>query len=443
MNLLDVYVCDTLVGTVTPEADGAYVFGYFPDTPEDLFVSLTMPVRAQSYVWKRGLHPFFLMNLPEGYKKDLLREKLGPQTEVTDSNLLALTGQRTIGRVRVTPHGTSLASAADHIQLAEILASPSSRDLLLRSMAAGVAEGISGVMPKLLHDGSPVATNKKVTSVTEHYILKTGPNDLPGLSINEYLCLEVAREAKLVVPMTRLSEDGAVLAIERFDRKTDGSFIAMEDCCAIKGLEPASKYSGSLENIADYLQRYVPLPAQREASRKLWTLLLVNYALGNADAHLKNFAFTYTGRNDVMIAPAYDIVTVLAYAKWKDDLPGLTLFGKKQWAAGKFLSQLGSSRLNLTSSDLTELRGNVVTAIHRVAPSISTYAERFPEFREIGKRMLDVWDQGLACIKPTASAKTHSQAALREQSGFSEDKPAAKEANPYIDPNGAFSHRAR
>ena len=31
------------------------------------FVSLTMPVRTDSWVWADAVHPVFRMNLPEGY----------------------------------------------------------------------------------------------------------------------------------------------------------------------------------------------------------------------------------------------------------------------------------------------------------------------------------------------------------------------------------------
>lgn len=41
---LDVYVCDTLVGQLTPISDGGFAFTYRPDTDPNHFVSLTMPV---------------------------------------------------------------------------------------------------------------------------------------------------------------------------------------------------------------------------------------------------------------------------------------------------------------------------------------------------------------------------------------------------------------
>ena len=41
---------------------------YVPDVAPENLVSLTMPVRTESYSWDDQLSPlFFQMNLPEGY----------------------------------------------------------------------------------------------------------------------------------------------------------------------------------------------------------------------------------------------------------------------------------------------------------------------------------------------------------------------------------------
>lgn len=423
---LDVYVCETLVGQLTPVTDGGFAFTYRPGTDPDLFISLTMPVRDESYIWKRGLPPVFLMNLPEGYQKDRLREHLAGKTEVTDENLLAITGYRTIGRVRVVPSGLALAEAADPLNLAELLASPNSRIQLLNSIATQTAVGVSGVMPKRLLD-SPEPT-QKVTTFSEHYLLKTGPDYLSGLAINEWLCLEVARATNLLeVPETRLSDDGEVLAIRRFDRTENGAFIGVEDCCSLKGLDPASKYSGSLEDLAKYLKYYLPVDERQAESRKLMALIYLNYALGNADAHLKNFAFTYTSWDTVRLSPAYDIVTVRAHPKYADDLPSLTLQGKKVWHAGKHLVLFGTSRLSLSPKVLADIREAVSLAVKKLAPTVAEYADKYPAFRETGKRMLTLWDAGLANIDPAANPKHPFPTSLREHSKLSEDQPQPKE----------------
>jgi serine/threonine-protein kinase HipA len=74
-NLLDVYVLDRMVGVLSDQGQ-QYVFNYLPDTPPGYLVSLTMPVRLESYVWQRSLFPFFQQNLPEGYKKEVIRQRL-------------------------------------------------------------------------------------------------------------------------------------------------------------------------------------------------------------------------------------------------------------------------------------------------------------------------------------------------------------------------------
>lgn len=434
---LDVYVNNQQVGVLQEVSGGAVAFQYFQGVPADQFVSLTMPVRLQSYVWARGVHPFFQMNLPEGYQKDLLREKLGPHADVTDLGLLALTGYRTIGRVQVIPHGQPLQAENQFNEMAELLASPDSRGHLLRYLSEGVAEGVSGVMPKTLR------LTHKATASTERYILKTGPANLPGLAINEYLCLEVARHAGLSVPKASLSDDGEVLAIHRFDRREDGAAIGVEDFCALKGLHPVSKYKGSLEDLAKLLGIYVPGLQRAENAKRLFKLLLVNYALRNADAHLKNFAVTYTSMADVALAPVYDVVTVTAYPEYQDNLPGLTLAGKKTWQIGKLLQQYGAGRLSLTETDMDLCRREVTEAIYRMVPEVGKYADKLDAFRETGKRMLDQWEAGVHDIQPDVRAPRAIAGEFRASVGFSDAYPAKKKSNPYENPDGGFSYKAR
>lgn len=435
--LFDVYVKDRLVGTLGQAGGGAFVFTYLPDVPADCLVSLTMPVRLESYVWTRGLHPFFQMNLPEGYKKDLLRAQLGPHAEVTDAGLLALTGNKTIGRVRVLPKGQPLIEAGDELQMAKLLASPGSRERLLHYLETGVTEGVSGVMPKTLA--------MKATATVGDYIVKTGRPDLPGLAINEYLCLEVARRAGLRVPKVSLSRDAEVLAIMRFDRTETGEWLGVEDFCALKGLDPASKYSSSLEEIARLLSIYVPQNRLTDSALQLYKLLLLNYALRNADAHLKNFTLTYTGATDASLAPVYDVVTVTAYPDYKNDLPGLPIAGKKLWRSGKLLHQYGAVRLSLTAPQMAACVEEVSTAITQTAPLVRQYADEYPVFREIGKCMIAAWGAGALDITPTITAKARAADQLRTSVGLSDETPPPKKKkkNPHGSPDGAFSHKVR
>ncbi|GAB2919841.1 type II toxin-antitoxin system HipA family toxin [Paraburkholderia jirisanensis] len=436
--VLDVYVHARAVGTLTQEA-GQYVFTYLPDVAEEDQVSLLMPVRAESYVWPH-LHPFFQMNLPEGVKKDIMIRRLGPHADVSDFGLLALTGANSIGRVQVVPRGTTLEAAAGNANMAELLASTDSRDNLLRLLETGIAEGVSGVMPKAL-----MQSGDKATIWTDDFILKTGFDDLPGLAINEYLCLEVARHAGLDVPSARLSDDGQVLAVQRFDRTADGRKLAVEDYCALKGLDAVNKYKGSLEELATLTATYIPREAFKEHARRLFTLLLLNHAVHNPDAHLKNFALAYTNRDDVRLAPVYDVLSDTVYPRYETAIPALTLKGKRVWASGALLQVYGGARLGLSKTDMGAAFEQVTAAVHQVTPLVSEFADQYPAFREVAKRMLNAWACGLEDIKPDARPGKYKPASLREQVGMSAPDPAAarKEVNPYANPDGAFSHKSR
>ncbi|WP_042303682.1 type II toxin-antitoxin system HipA family toxin [Paraburkholderia kururiensis] len=438
---LDVYVNGRHVGTLTEEA-GQYVFTYLPDVPPASLVSLLMPVRAASYDWKT-LHPFFQMNLPEGFQKNLMIRRLGPHADVSDFGLLALTGANTIGRVQLVPRGVTPERAGSKADMAALLASADSRDNLLQLLEGGVAEGVSGVMPKALV--RPDHLDSKATVWTDEFILKTGFEDLPGLAINEYLCLEVAREAGLEVPEARLSDDGQVLAVRRFDRNADGGMLAVEDYCALKPNDAVNKYKGSLEDLARLTHAYVPRAALKNNARRLYTLILLNYAIHNADAHLKNFALVYTSLDDVRLAPVYDVLSGTVYPRYATQLPALTLQGKRVWASGGMLATYGGARLGLSKADMDEARERITSAVHKVAPTVEAYATRHPAFREVAKSMLDTWAAGLEDILPGAKPGKTTPAPLREQMGMSGPDTAARrrQANPYANPDGPFSHKSR
>ncbi|QGZ56861.1 type II toxin-antitoxin system HipA family toxin [Paraburkholderia acidiphila] len=396
---MDIYCNTTLVGTLTEEAQRG-VFTYLPGTPTAEVVSLLMPVRNASYTWPGGIMPSFQMNLPEGFKKDLIRQKLGPHADVSDFSLLALTGANTIGRVRAIPRGAPLDTARSTFGLVTLLANPGSRDNLFKHLEAAITEGVSGAMPKTLASGK-----EKATVLTDEFILKTGPVDLPGLSVNEYLCLEVARNTELEVPETRLSEDGQVLAIRRFDLNADGTRLGVEDFCALKGMDPVRKYEGTIEDLAKLCNQYLGVDHRKDSKRKLFLLLLLNYALRNAGAHMKNYALTYTNGRDARLSPVYGIVTVTAYRRYQDDTPALPLKGKKVWCSGKALFEYGAARLSLSPTDMRAALKQVASAVKKVVPLVSEYAHRYPEFREVGGRMLDTWMQGLEDIKPDAKPR--------------------------------------
>ena len=70
---LAVHVLGREVAILEQVGDFKSVLTYHAGTAVDDLVSLTMPVRTESYGWDDQLPPVFQMNLPEGYLLQVLQ----------------------------------------------------------------------------------------------------------------------------------------------------------------------------------------------------------------------------------------------------------------------------------------------------------------------------------------------------------------------------------
>jgi serine/threonine-protein kinase HipA len=316
---------------------GDYFFTCAADAPSAADISLTMPHRAAQYV-SRDLHPIFQMNLPEGYVLEQLRQRFAKASTLNPMLLLALTGRESaIGRVSVTtPVVASERGRGERLQ--EILAWDGAEDLfaeladryLLRS-------GVSGVQPKLLVPESidTMASNARASLVTSELIVKSGSEDYPGLAVNEYVCMSIAREAGIAVPEFHLSKNRKLFVMRRFDRCADGTALGFEDMAVLMGLSAADKYSASYERIAKAIRAYCSPEHQPAALAQLFDQVVLSCLVGNGDAHLKNFGVVYGHPQDgsVRLAPAYDIINTTAYIP--EDGLALLLNGSKSLFAAR------------------------------------------------------------------------------------------------------------
>jgi serine/threonine-protein kinase HipA len=152
-----------------------------------------MPVRTESYTYPE-LHPNFRMNLPEGFLLSVLQEELGPHVGASPLNLLSIVGRNVIGRVKVARADADPTQAPVPFELAEILRGDNSEEAFVRLVRKHAVSGVSGVVPKFL--SNELGEHKKGTVATDRYIVKGTTAKLPGVALNEHLCMEVARRAE-------------------------------------------------------------------------------------------------------------------------------------------------------------------------------------------------------------------------------------------------------
>lgn len=395
----DVYVNDQKVARLSREGDFKHILTYEGGVNPSNFISLTMPVRDESWVWPE-LHPVFQMNLPEGFLLSLLQESLGPLLDGTDLTLLSIVGRNSIGRVRVVPEGESPESSPELFDLSEVLHGDNSEKAFVDLVRRHVASGVSGVVPKFLSPVQEDEAFRKVSLHTGRSIIKGSSSDFPGLALNEHFSMEVARRAKLNVADTAVSDDGKALVVSRFDLDKGGKpLCGMEDFCALLGMKPRQKYDTTWERIAKALNAYVPSAEKHKEQERLLRHIVLTFMVRNADCHAKNVALTYTGTHDVSLAPVYDVVTTVAYAGFHNSSPGLSMGGRKTWQPGKSLELFAQQSCNIQPRKLKEIVEETAQAIMEVASEVAYAARQFPEFHEVGKRMLLAWEEGVNSLR--------------------------------------------
>ena len=320
-----------------------YLFRYSDNAQAKSAVSLTMPVRAEEYR-RRELHPIFQMNLPEGYVLEQLRNRLAKTVKVDPMLLLALSGSSApIGRVFVASDQVNdliqrNGPPATGENLDEILAWDGAENLFAELVDRYILRaGISGVQPKVLVPERPQTPEQKFTSKTSDLIIKSGRDEFPGLAINEYLCMSIARDAGLPVPPFYLSQNHKLFIMRRFDRDAQLNPLGFEDMTTLMGLSAEQKYTKSYAAIAKAVRVFCSPEQHRSSLDQLFDSVALSCIVGNGDAHLKNFGVLYGDplSSDTRLAPAYDIVNTTAYIP--EDSLALDLDGSKSL----FASRLG------------------------------------------------------------------------------------------------------
>ena len=402
-----VYVLGRAVATLEQTGDFKSVLAYHSNVAADDFVSLTMPVRTESYVWDDQLPPVLQMNLPEGYLLQVLQEQFGPHIGASPVALLSVIGRNMVGRLQVAAPGATLSEPAKPIEVAEILRGDNSEEAFAALVREHAASGVSGVVPKFLLTPakiaetltSPLALHQKSSVITRRHIIKGSSGNLPFMALNEHLCMQVARRV-MPTANTQVSDDGQALIVHRFDVDDQGQpHWGMEDFCALLGLRPAGKYDTTWERIARAVRDHVPGHRRTDTYRHLATILLLTYALRNADCHAKNMALLYTNRADVHLSPVYDMLTTTVYASLQHNPPAIEFMGKRTWTPGNNLQKFIATTFGISPKEQRLIVQAISDAVAEVGPLVRQAMRQHTGFEDVGKRMLMAWTEGVQGLR--------------------------------------------
>jgi len=427
---LDVQVSGRTVAQLYRERDED-VLKYLRDTDVADFVSLTMPVRDEAWRWPRDLHPFFRQNLPEGYLLNIIREEFGPLLDGTDLSLLAVVGGTGIGRVTVTPEGGKPGLEMAPLQIDSLLKADNTTEHFASLVRRYARASISGMVPKFIapEEASDEALGPlgKPTLRTSRHIIKGSDDSTPYLGFNEFHSMRVLERLNVVpVARTRMSDDGRVLLVERFDVDEQGAPThGLEDACGLLGLPPHEKYATTTEKVLIATRAYLPPAQVRVQLERFGWHVLTNYVVRNADCHAKNIALYYTGLGDVGFTPVYDIVTTQAYPRYANNPPGLSIDGRQTWAAGKALQRFFSARLGISPRHCADMVERLCESAVEVGKEVIEAAKNEPCWRPVAKQMVHAWNEGMASLRdPKANVAVRGLDAAIAAAGFSDPEPA-------------------
>jgi len=158
------------------------------------------------------------------------------------------------------------------------------------------------------------------------HILKPPRPDLDGYIENEHFCLKLAYELGIPVAKSEVLSFGEqqVISIERFDRfyaLRRWERIHQEDACQALSLHPERKYQSEggpgVVELMKLLNRCSKPVADRE---RFIEYLVFNYLILGTDAHAKNYSIQLGPQGYVVLAPLYDVASLLPYIKRKSDV---------------------------------------------------------------------------------------------------------------------------
>ena len=429
MTRLDVQVRGRNVAKLYRERD-EYVLKYLPETAATDFISLTMPVREESWRWPRDLHPFFRQNLPEGYLLNIIRDEFGPLLDGTDLSLLSVVGATGIGRVTITPEGAAPGLDLAPLQVESLLTADNSAGHFAALVRRYARAAISGAVPKFIApEGAPgegTSAIGKSTLRTSRHIIKGSDDKTPYLGFNEFHAMRVLDRLNVTaVAKTRMSDDGRVLIVDRFDVDSQGSAVfGLEDTCGLLGLPPHEKYSPSMEKVVKAAGAYLPVGTLHRQFDQLGWHILTNYVVRNADCHSKNIALYYTTLSDVSFTPIYDIVTTQAYPRFATNPPGLSIEGRKTWAPGSSLEKFFNTRLGIAPRDYADRVERLCESAVEVGREIIEAAKNETRWHAVAKQMLHAWNEGTASLRnPKAAVGFKALTGDIEAAGFSDPLP--------------------
>jgi serine/threonine-protein kinase HipA len=335
---LDIFRNDRRIGTLARLNGDRSIFtfdeGYLADEERP---TLSLAYRDQyggminaPRAYQTQIEPFFSNLLPEGALRDYLARRAGIKP-LREYLLLAELGGDLPGAVKAVPVEARGVQPADPDE--EGVVADAKR--ALRFSLAGVQLKFSALRNRGKNGGLTIP----VSGTGGDWIVKLPSARHPDVPENEFAAMSLAAKLGIDVPdidlvpldaidglPDRISRYGAsAFAVRRFDR-TDAGPVHIEDFAQVFGVYADDKY----EN-ASYRQILSVLAIEADEASAVEFVRRLTYSvlIGNGDMHLKNWSLIYPDQRRPILAPAYDLLSTIAYIPEEDS--ALKFHRSREW----------------------------------------------------------------------------------------------------------------
>lgn len=280
--------------------------------------------------YQTQIEPFFSNLLPEGTLRDYLARRAGVKA-IREYPLLAQLGGDLPGAVKAVPVDARDAPPGE----SENEGVAGQANPALRFSLAGVQLKFSALKNRDKNGGLTIP----VSGTGGDWIVKLPSARHPDVPENEYAAMSLASKLGIDVPDIDLLPldtieglpDGitrygvSAYAIRRFDRSKEGA-IHVEDFAQVYGVYADDKY----EN-ASYRQILSVLAIETDEASVVEFVRRLTYSvlIGNGDMHLKNWSLIYPDQRRPILAPAYDLLSTVAYIPEEDS--ALKFHRSREW----------------------------------------------------------------------------------------------------------------
>lgn len=314
---LAVWLGDRRVGTLVRERQGGFRFD-----GEYGAAALTVSREGARNPWTRGFsRNWFDGLLPEGQQR-IAAEGIHGVNGGDTFGLLAEIGWECAGAVAILPEGRHPGGGRyEPVTAAQVWERLDALPRLIDDVDRSIRLSLGGAQEKMLFRQTPTGWALPLDGAPSTHILKPEPTRFPGLAMAEAWSLRAAASATTTANarLDVASGHRSTLIVTRYDRiiTADGvQRIHQEDMCQVLGLPPTSKYANSTEPHEPLLSRLAEILLRTsDPTAELQRLLeqvTVNVALGNADAHAKNYSMVHSGEA-VTLSPLYDVSPTMAF----------------------------------------------------------------------------------------------------------------------------------